>query len=105
MITNILSIVEHNIRALAQTHENAIAVMGGAYFAAYDIHKDAPDFESFIIKMDDMIRQHLFRNYDEPLHDSMKTFCHLCMVDHALVEAYIGMRFEDVANEIRGCTL
>jgi hypothetical protein len=97
-----LNIVENNIRALAQTHENAIAVMGGAYFAAQDIHQDTPNFNAFIYKMDEMIRQHLFRDYDEPLEKSMKTFCHLCMVDPALVEAYLGMKFKDIANEIRG---
>ena len=89
-------IIKHNIEALEAKHENAIAVMGGAYWAAQEVHKDNPDFKAFLSFMDGMLWSARFFKWHESLAKACKTFCHLAMVDPMLVEAYIGIRFEDM---------
>lgn len=89
-------IIKSNIMALEAHHENAVAVMGGAYFAAQEVHKDKPDFEAFLSFMDGMLSHVKFFKWHESLPKACRTFCHLAMVDPMLVEAYIGMKFEAV---------
>ena len=78
---------------------DAVAVMGGAYWAAQEVHKDEPNFEVFIGYLFTMITHAKFFNWHESIPQAMRTFCHLCFVDPTLIEAYIGMKFEDICNE------
>ena len=89
-------IVKDSIIALEAKHQNAVAVMGGAYWAAQEAHKDQPDFEAFISFMEGMVQHAKFFNWHESLPKACRTFCNLAMVDPMLVESYIGMKFEDV---------
>jgi hypothetical protein len=88
--------IRHKIEAMEAQHENSIAVMSGAYFAAQEVHKDKPDFEAFLSFMDGMLSHAKFFKWHESLPQACRTFCHLAMVDPMLVETYIGMKFEDV---------
>jgi hypothetical protein len=89
-------IIKDNILALQDKYDNAVAVMGGAYWAAQEVHNDAPDFAKFVEYLSNMIHDLKFFGWHEPIPKAMRTFCHLAMVDPALVEVYIGMKFEEV---------
>ena len=84
----------HKIEAMEAQHENSIAVMSGAYFAAQEVHKDDPDFGAFLSFMDNMIQRARFFEWHESLPQACRTFCNLAMIDPKLVEADIGMTFE-----------
>lgn len=93
-----LNIIKNNIEALQDKYDNAIAVMGGAYWAAQEVHNDKPNFDKFIELMCNMVTDHKFFGWHEPIPQAMRTFCKLAMVDPMLVEAYIGMKFEEVLH-------
>lgn len=91
------NLIKDNILALKNKNNNALAVMGGAYWAAQVIHTDTPDFYAFVTYLSGMVQAYKHFGWHEPLPKAMRTFCHLAMVAPALVEAYLGMRFEEVA--------
>lgn len=92
------NIVQSNILALQDKYDNAVAVMGGAYWAAQEVHGDKPNFDKFVELMSNMIHDLKFFGWHESIPQAMRTFCKLAMVDPALVEAYIGMKFEEVLS-------
>ena len=93
-----LNLIQSNILALQDKYDNAVAVMGGAYWAAQEVHGDKPDFDKFVELMCNMVTDLKFFGWHEPIPQAMRTFCKLAMVDPALVEAYIGMKFEEVIS-------
>lgn len=91
-------IIKDNILALQDKHDNAVAVMGGAYWAAQEVHCDTPNFSKFVEYLSNMIHDYKFFGWHESIPKAMRTFCNLAMVDPALVEVYIGMKFEEVSK-------
>lgn len=91
-----LNLIKSNIEALQDKYDNAVAVMGGAYWAAQEVHCDKPNFSKFVELMCNMVTDLKFFGWHEPIPQAMRTFCKLAMVDPMLVEAYIGMKFEEV---------
>ena len=67
------------------------AIFGGAFFAAD--HALRGDFDSFINVLPNVIKRSAL-DYDGTPADACRVFCEICLVDPALIEAYIGMRFE-----------
>jgi hypothetical protein len=90
------SIIQHRILALQDKYDNAVAVMGGAYWASQEVHNDAPNFSKFVEYLSNMLMDYDFFGWHESKPKAMRTFCKLAMVDPALVEVYIGMKFEEV---------
>lgn len=84
----------HNLN---EQHEHAIAVLGGAYFAIECVHGEHLDMEQFVLFLPDVINKARFFGWHEGVVGALNRFCHLCLVDPSLIEAYIGMRFEEVA--------
>ena len=67
--------------------------------AQYDgeaLAKNEIDFHEFTYRLIKSIEHMIFRQWSRPLYEGMRDYCHIAMVDPALVEAYIGMRFEDI---------
>ena len=89
------------IIALGKQHDNAIPVFGGAALAYNHIHAETPDFEGFIEYLSHVIDEADFRRWHEGIAGACRTFCHLCLVDPALVEAYLGMKFEQLVEALR----
>jgi hypothetical protein len=85
----------HNLN---EQHEHAIAVLGGAYFAITCVHGDNIDMDQFVMFLPDVINKAQFFGWHEGIVGALNRFCHICLVDPALIEAYIGMRFEEVAS-------
>lgn len=91
-------IIKDNILALEDKYENSVAVMGGAYWAAQEVHRDKPNFSKFVEYLSNMVHDYAFFGWHEPIPQAMRTFCKLAMVDPALVEAYLGMKFEEMIS-------
>ena len=80
----------HYIESLAEKHDNAIPIFGHAY------HMDNVSIDAIIRKLPDVIRAAKFFHWHGGLADACRTFCHCLFVDPALIEAYIGMKFEQL---------
>ena len=88
------------VLALDNAHPNAIPIFGGATLAYNHIHAEAPDFGAFVEYLFFAIREAQFRKWHNGIADACRTFCNLCLVDPALVEAYLGIRFETLEEEL-----
>lgn len=76
------------IEALNEKHSNAIAIFGGALW----VH----DLERLVASLPSVISGARFFGWHAGVVDACRTFCHLCFIDPALVECYIGMKFEEL---------
>ena len=79
------------IMALSDKYPNVIPIFGGAY------HCDG-SIESIISGIPHVVRTAKIFHWHESPADAIRTFCHLCLVDPALVECYIGMTFEKLVE-------
>ena len=77
---------------LSDKHSHAIAIFGGAIFV--NTIDDVIDKLSYVISASKFYRWH------ESAAKACRTFCHLCFIDPALVEAYLGMTFEKLIEEV-----
>ena len=89
------SIIEQRLIALNEKHDYAIAIFGGAIYA-YD-YACSGDIEGFVSFLPSVAQNAKFYRWHESVPRALHRFCHLCMVDPALVEAYLGIKFKEVA--------
>ena len=90
--------VEQRLLALNKKHSNAIAVFGGAYWAHQVIISG--NFNDFIPFLSTVITNARFYGWHESIPKALRKFCHLCLVDPKLVEVYLGMTFDQLAEEV-----
>lgn len=90
--------VEQKLIALSEKYSNAIAVFGGAYWAHQLVISGK--FDEFVPYLITVIRSARFYRWHETIPQALRRFCHLCLVDPALVEVYIGMKFEQFAEVV-----
>ena len=84
---SIKTAIQGYIEDLDKQYGNAIPVFGGAY------HIDR-DMESIIRYFPNVLRYAKWFEWHESPANTLRTFCHCCFVDPALVEVFIGMKFE-----------
>jgi hypothetical protein len=72
---------------LDRKYSNAIPVFGGAYH----IDRDIP---SVALYLPTLLRHAEIWKWHESQADTCRRFCHLLMIDPALVEVYLGATFE-----------
>lgn len=77
------------IEALAEKHDNAIPIFGGAIFL------DGSNLESIALYLPAIIRNAEFFRWHDSLANACRQFCHCLFIDPMLMEAYIGSSFED----------
>ena len=85
---------ERRLYALKKTYPQAVTVLGGAVFATSAAR--AGDMDAFVEGLMKVPSDAVFR--EVPVADAMEKFCEVCLVDRKLIERYIGMSFEDVAQ-------
>lgn len=85
------------ITALADKHTNAIPVFGGALGAHECIERG--DFAGFVGYFPDLIHSAQFFKWHENIATTLRRFCHLCFVDPALIEVYLGCTFDEIAQD------
>lgn len=76
------------IEALDEKYPNAIPIFGGALW----VH----DLKTLVASLPSVISGARFFKWHESPASACRTFCRLCFVDPMLVEAYIGMKFENL---------
>ena len=79
------------IMALADKYPNVIPIFGGALWVEGDINK-------LISCIPHVVHDAKFFNWHEGVVGAIRTFCHLCFVDPALVECCIGMSFKELVE-------
>ena len=92
--------VHRAICSLADKHDNAIPVFGGALGAYEHINCDNPDFKKFVKCLPEVIHSAKFYKWHEGTIGAARRFCRLCLVDPALIELYIGTSFEELCKEV-----
>lgn len=80
------------IEALDKKYSNAIPIFGGAIWI------NPMDIDAIITHLPSIIRSAQIWNWHGGLADACRTFCDCLFVDYALVEAYIGMKFEKLTE-------
>lgn len=92
--TSIKAAVEH----LDAQHpgEHVIAIFGGAIWE--DTHNI--NLEQFSKHLVQLAHNAVFFKWHKGIVDAMRTYCHLCYIDPALIECYWGQYFDEFAKLI-----
>lgn len=77
---------------------NGVPVLGGAYHAYDCMNSDNVDIQRFCEYLLSCVQSAIFFEFDGGIENALNTFCHLCLVDPMLIEAYLGIRFTDIAK-------
>lgn len=86
--------VQKIIEELDNNYPNAIPVFGGALWA-YE-YAEKGDIKSFVKYLPNVISEAKFRKWHEGIAGALRRFCRICLVDPMLIEAYLGIRFEEL---------
>lgn len=81
---------EKAILALDEKYPNAIPIFGGA--------RCVKGIEDIVRMLPSVIHSAKFFGWHDTLAGACRTFCSLCFTDSALVECYIGIRFEELCK-------
>lgn len=76
------------IEALDEKYGNAIPIFGGAIWVN--------NLETLVGSLPSVISGAKFFKWHAGVVDACRTFCHLCGYDPALIEVYLGLRFEEL---------
>ena len=76
----------HLVEQLQEKYANAIPIFGGAIWVDC--------VESLVISLPHVVHSAQFFGWHESVAAACRTFCILCQYDPALVECYIGVKFE-----------
>ena len=90
--------VYNAVTALAEKHSNAIPIFSWALGAYNCISSDSPDFESFVKYLPYVVSNAKHYKWHEGAIGALRTFCCLCSIDPMLIEAYIGMTFQELCE-------
>lgn len=82
--------IQKNIENLDKKHGNAIPIFGGALWI------DPSDINKVIGYLPSIIQNAQIWNWHGGIADACRQFCHILLVDPMLVEACIGMKFEQL---------
>jgi hypothetical protein len=85
------------ITTLSNKHDNTIPVFGCALSASKYLDNDFHKFVGFIPQV---ISSAKFYKWHGGVVDAIRTFCHLCFVDPAIVECYLGISFAELVMEV-----
>ena len=84
------------IEDMDKSNPNTIPVLGGARLAIE--HTD--NFGEFVTYFPHVVHSAKFFGWVGGASSALRSFCHLCLVDPMLVEAYLGMTFEKLCEEV-----
>ena len=88
--------VEQKLIDMSEKYPHTISVLGGAYFA-YDYAKNG-DIATFVGYLPHVAQSAKFFRWHNGVAGALRQFCHLCLVDPALIEAYLGTTFNEIAQ-------
>jgi hypothetical protein len=87
------------IEELGKEYNHVPEIFGGAIFACENIRVHGFDMDDFVGGWLDRVVQNADRyNWHEGVSGALERFCHICLVDPRIVEAYIGVKFKELDN-------
>ena len=88
--------IEQQLISMNEKYPNAIAVLGGAYFAQESAK--CGDIATFVEFLPHVAQSAKFLEWHNGVAGALRQFCHLCLVDPALIEVYLGATFNEIAR-------
>lgn len=88
--------IEQKLLSMNEKYPDTIAVLGGAYFA-HEAAKDG-DIATFVEFLPHVAQSAKFFKWHTGVAGALRQFCHLCFVDPALIEVYLGTTFNEIAK-------
>lgn len=88
--------VKKIVENLSREYDNAIPVFGGADIAYARACGEDPSLKVFVNYLPPVASAAKYFKWHEGVAGALRRFCHICLVDPALVEAYLGIKFEEV---------
>lgn len=85
--------VKHTIEVLDSKYGNAIPIFGGALWV---YHNNTFDNQRFVAGLSHVAKTAAFFKWHEGVVGAMRRYCHICMVDPAMVEVGLGMKLEEI---------
>lgn len=87
----------NRLYALQKTYPYAVPVLGGAIYASTAAKMG--DMDALVGWMAHALdtRDYKVQHWEGGIVSICENFCHVCLVDPKLVEAYMGMTFADIA--------
>lgn len=82
------TVTQKAIEALDEKYPNAIPIFGGAIWV--------DNLEKLVGSLPSVISGAKFFKWHAGQVAACRTFCHLCGYDPALIEVYLGIRFEEL---------
>ena len=89
--------IKQIIEELDDKHSNAIPIFCGA-ISAYEC-AERGDIDGFVKHLPHVVCEAKFRNWHEGIVGALNRFCRMCFIDPMLIEAYLGMRFEELIKQ------
>jgi hypothetical protein len=86
------------IEKLGDKYSNAIPVFGGALWAYDHVSGSDVNMAKFVSYLPSVISDAKFFKWHEGEVGALRRFCRICLVDPALVEAYLGIGFEELVK-------
>ena len=83
------TIAQSEVEKLAEKYPNAIPIFGVALWI--------DGVEELVDCLPNLINSVKFYGWHETPADACRRLCRLCFVDPALIEAYLGVKFEQIA--------
>jgi hypothetical protein len=90
--------VKQIIEELDNKHPNAIPVFGGALWAYESVSGENVNFKEFVSYFPTVVSNARFYGWHEGVVGALRRFCRICLVDPNLIEAYLGIRFEELVS-------
>lgn len=88
--------LEQQLISMNEKYPNAIAVLSGAYFAQASAEQG--DLSTFVEFLPHVAQSAIMFEWHNGVAGALRQFCHLCLVDPALIEVYLGTTFNEIAK-------
>ena len=89
----------NQIDNLKQKYGRGPEIFGGAIYAYQYI--ESCDFDSFCGYLDTVITASKDYKWKDGIADAMRVFCHLCGAEPGLIEAHLGIRFNEIEKRFK----
>lgn len=96
---SIKELTKQRIEKLSEQHKHFIPIFGGAYHAVEYAQPETMDLHQFVGYLASVPRSAKFWGWEKGIEDALNTFCHLCMINPALIESYLNTRFSEIARQ------
>lgn len=88
----------NQVEAIHEKHGVGVQIFGGVLYAYKYIEDN--DLHAFCQSLNSVIFDAQFFHWEQGIAHALKVFCELCLVDYMLIEAYLGVSFNDIEDYV-----